>query len=82
MTDDISRHRDLQISEHVLRMHRYLAPGAEEGAPVRENMHQSLSVGTEDENNTEKETVVLKNSTLYFTQDWQKLRKSRKTLKF
>ncbi|RKP13630.1 MCM2/3/5 family-domain-containing protein [Piptocephalis cylindrospora] len=28
--------RDRQISNHVLRMHRYLAPGAEEGSPVQE----------------------------------------------
>ena len=33
MTDDIDQQRDRAISEHVLRMHRYQQPGAEEGAP-------------------------------------------------
>ncbi len=33
--------RDRQISEHVLRMHRYRPPGTEEGAPVREQAHQT-----------------------------------------
>lgn len=58
VTDDVNLNRDLQISEHVLRMHRYLAPGAEEGAPVRENVTQSLSVGEKNDDANEKETVV------------------------
>lgn len=58
VTDNVNRSRDLQISEHVLRMHRYLAPGAEEGAPVRENVTQSLAVGEDGEEDTEKESVV------------------------
>ncbi|KAI9279640.1 MCM2/3/5 family-domain-containing protein [Sporodiniella umbellata] len=33
VVDDI---RDKQISEHVLRMHRYVKPGSEEGAPITE----------------------------------------------
>ena len=45
VTDDIEDARDRQISEHVLRMHRYTQPGAEEGAPVREQANQSLAVG-------------------------------------
>lgn len=48
VTDDVNDTRDRQISEHVLRMHRYLAPGAEEGAPVRENQQQNLSVGDQE----------------------------------
>ncbi|KAI9707021.1 MAG: MCM DNA helicase complex subunit [Bogoriella megaspora] len=43
--DEIDDARDRQISEHVLRMHRYRQPGTEEGAPVREQVQQTLSVG-------------------------------------
>ncbi|KAK3630227.1 MCM DNA helicase complex subunit [Elasticomyces elasticus] len=49
VTDDIEDVRDRQISEHVLRMHRYRQPGTEEGAPVREQLHQNLGVGLEGE---------------------------------
>jgi DNA replication licensing factor MCM3 len=31
VTDDVDEQRDRMISEHVLRMHRYLQPGVEEG---------------------------------------------------
>jgi len=48
VTDDVDDMKDRQISEHVLKMHRYLTPGMEEGAPVREDQQQSLSVGGED----------------------------------
>lgn len=48
VTDDIDDFRDRQISEHVLRMHRYRQPGTEEGAPVREQEHQTLGVGLDD----------------------------------
>lgn len=33
VTDDTDEQRDRMISEHVLRMHRYLQPGVEEGKP-------------------------------------------------
>ncbi|KAK4990970.1 MCM DNA helicase complex subunit [Elasticomyces elasticus] len=49
VTDDIEDVRDRQVSEHVLRMHRYRQPGTEEGAPVREQQFQTLGVGLEDE---------------------------------
>jgi DNA replication licensing factor MCM3 len=45
VTDDVSDERDRMISEHVLRMHRYQAPGAEPGQPIREDHIQSLEVG-------------------------------------
>ncbi|ANB14165.1 MCM DNA helicase complex subunit MCM3 [Sugiyamaella lignohabitans] len=45
VTDEIDDARDRAISEHVLRMHRYLAPGSEEGVPIRDNSGQNLSVG-------------------------------------
>ena len=52
VTDDIDDVRDRQISEHVLRMHRYRQPGTEEGAPVREQATQSLGVGLETPGST------------------------------
>ncbi|CAI7638913.1 unnamed protein product [Penicillium discolor] len=48
VTDDIEDAHDRIISEHVLRMHRYRQPGTEEGAPVREQLNQTLGVGGED----------------------------------
>ena len=32
------------IADHVLRMHRYLPPGVEEGTPIFDNSVQSLSI--------------------------------------
>ncbi|KUI68209.1 DNA replication licensing factor mcm3 [Cytospora mali] len=58
VTDDIEDTRDRQVSEHVLRMHRYRRAGTEEGAPVRENTQQSLSVGGQAQNDTQKPTEV------------------------
>lgn len=58
VTDDIDDFRDRQISEHVLRMHRYRQPGTEEGAPVREQAHQTLSVGLDRDQETNQETQV------------------------
>ncbi|KAH8924038.1 MCM-domain-containing protein [Atractiella rhizophila] len=47
MTDDVDEARDRMISEHVLRMHRYLQPGVAEGTPAVDSLEQNLSVGTE-----------------------------------
>lgn len=58
VTDDIEDARDRQISEHVLRMHRYRQPGTEEGAPVREQAHQTLGVGAEQEADADRPTDV------------------------
>ncbi len=58
VTDDIDDFRDRQISEHVLRMHRYRQPGTEEGAPVREQPSQMLGVGLEDEQDANQPTNV------------------------
>lgn len=33
VTDDSDEKRDRMVSEHVLRMHRYMQPGLEEGKP-------------------------------------------------
>jgi DNA replication licensing factor MCM3 len=48
------------ISEHVLRMHRYLQPGLEEGTPALDVMEQNLSVGadTTEESVSRLETAV------------------------
>ena len=44
VTDDVDEGRDRQIADHVLRMHRYLPPGVEEGTPVIDSLSQQLSV--------------------------------------
>lgn len=58
VTDDIEDVRDRQVSEHVLRMHRYRQPGTEEGAPVREQQNQTLGVGLEEEADANKPSEV------------------------
>ena len=58
VTDDIDDFRDRQISEHVLRMHRYRQPGTEEGAPVREQASQTLGVGLDGEQDANRDTQV------------------------
>lgn len=44
VTDDVDEKKDRRIAEHVLRMHRYLPPGIEEGTPITDNLTQSLAV--------------------------------------
>ncbi|KAI0144292.1 MCM2/3/5 family-domain-containing protein [Xylariaceae sp. FL1272] len=58
VTDDIEDSRDRQISEHVLRMHRYRQPGTDEGAPIRENTSQALGVALQSQDATQKPTDV------------------------
>ncbi|KZM25698.1 DNA helicase [Ascochyta rabiei] len=58
VTDDIEDARDRQISEHVLRMHRYRQPGTEEGAPVREDGAQLLGVGLDTDADANRPTEV------------------------
>jgi DNA replication licensing factor MCM3 len=58
VTDDVDEQRDRFISEHVLRMHRYVQPGLEEGAPALDNLEQNLSVGTETLAEGAQETPV------------------------
>ncbi|KAJ5219171.1 DNA replication licensing factor mcm3 [Penicillium cinerascens] len=58
VTDDIEDAKDRTISEHVLRMHRYRQPGTEEGAPVREQLNQTLGVGIEDRQDANQPTEV------------------------
>ncbi|KAK4640595.1 MCM DNA helicase complex subunit [Podospora bellae-mahoneyi] len=58
VTDDIEDTRDRQVSEHVLRMHRYRQPGTEEGAPVRENAGQALNVALNQQADVQRPTDV------------------------
>lgn len=58
VTDDIEDSRDRMVSEHVLRMHGYRQPGTEEGAPVREQGNQSLGVGLDDNQDSNRPTEV------------------------
>ncbi|ORY32621.1 MCM2/3/5 family-domain-containing protein [Naematelia encephala] len=58
VTDDTDEQRDRAISEHVLRMHRYLQPGVEEGQPPVENLVQHLDVGGEEAESRTTETPV------------------------
>ncbi|KAK0627712.1 MCM2/3/5 family-domain-containing protein [Immersiella caudata] len=58
VTDDIEDTRDRQVSEHVLRMHRYRQAGTEEGAPVRENTGQALNVALNQQADPNRPTDV------------------------
>ena len=58
VTDDIEDTRDRQVSEHVLRMHRYRHAGSEEGAPVREQTSQSLGVSADSQTGSQRPTEV------------------------
>jgi DNA replication licensing factor MCM3 len=58
VTDDIEDTRDRQVSEHVLRMHRYRQAGTEEGAPVRENAGQALNVALNQQADPNRPTDV------------------------
>lgn len=51
VTDDVNQAKDRTISEHVLRMHRFVAPGLAEGEPVRERGNVSLAAGMDDAEN-------------------------------
>ncbi|WFD30098.1 DNA helicase [Malassezia sp. CBS 17886] len=54
ITDDIDEQRDRLISEHVLRMHRYVQPGQPIGAPAKDSLDQVLDVaGPLDDVDTE-----------------------------
>lgn len=46
VTDDVDEQRDRMISEHVLRMHMYRQEGLEEGQPARDNLDQTLDMGS------------------------------------
>ncbi|KAJ2587224.1 MCM DNA helicase complex subunit, partial [Coemansia sp. RSA 1722] len=43
VTDSMDEARDRMISEHVLRMHRYVPPGVDVGQPIADLLDQGLS---------------------------------------
>ncbi|KAF9985321.1 MCM DNA helicase complex subunit [Modicella reniformis] len=49
VTDKPNDIRDRQISEHILRMHRYVPMGIEEGAPIPDTATQNLDCGDDEE---------------------------------
>ncbi|CCE89029.1 Piso0_001827 [Millerozyma farinosa CBS 7064] len=53
VTDDVIPTKDRIISEHVLRMHRFIPPGLVEGEPIKEKTNLTLAVG--DDSTNEKE---------------------------
>ncbi|KAF8559368.1 ATP dependent DNA helicase [Imleria badia] len=57
VTDDIDEERDRKIADHVLRLHRYLPPGIEEGTPVHDNLTQPLAIEGPGVAPIEQETV-------------------------
>lgn len=58
VTDDVNPTRDRIISEHVLRMHRFMPPGLMEGEPIREKSSVSLAVGEEEPDANESEKSI------------------------
>lgn len=58
VTDDINEEHDRKISEHVLRMHSYRQPGTEEGEPIREQAQQTLGVGLQEDQSSNKTAEV------------------------
>ncbi|EPQ61063.1 MCM-domain-containing protein [Gloeophyllum trabeum ATCC 11539] len=55
VTDDVDETRDRMIADHVLRMHRYLPPGVEEGTPIHDSLAQPLSVDNPSSGQAEAE---------------------------
>ncbi|OBA19155.1 MCM-domain-containing protein [Metschnikowia bicuspidata var. bicuspidata NRRL YB-4993] len=64
VTDDVNQAKDRTISEHVLRMHRFVAPGLAEGEPVRELGSVSLAAGVEEVDDGAEQPVFEKFNTL------------------
>jgi DNA replication licensing factor MCM3 len=58
VTDDVDEKRDRMISNHVLRMHRYLRPGHEEGKPVNDSLDQWIHVETPSSDPSPASTAV------------------------
>lgn len=48
VTDDVNQTKDRTVLEHVLRMHRFIAPGMAEGEVVRERGAVRLAAGFEE----------------------------------
>ncbi|KAJ7139718.1 ATP dependent DNA helicase [Mycena epipterygia] len=57
VTDDVEETRDRMIADHVLRLHRYLAPGVEEGTPTHDNLSQPLAMDGPDASSEDADAV-------------------------
>ncbi|KAJ7655238.1 ATP dependent DNA helicase [Mycena polygramma] len=57
VTDDVEETRDRMIADHVLRLHRYLPPGVEEGTPSHDNLSQPLSMDGPEPSSEEVDAV-------------------------
>lgn len=64
VTDDVNQAKDRTVSEHVLRMHRFIAPGMAEGEPVRERGAVSLATGMDNGDEDLEQPVFEKFNTL------------------
>ncbi|KAI8986928.1 MCM2/3/5 family-domain-containing protein [Pilobolus umbonatus] len=58
VTDTLDVVKDRQISEHVLRMHRFVKPGTEEGAPITEAVDDI--VGEDQDSHTDPDEIYEK----------------------
>lgn len=58
VTDETNDVRDRQLSEHVLRIHRYLPKGYIEGEPIRQFQNLSLNTGDDPDNHEDKENAT------------------------
>ena len=59
VTDETDEQRDRQISEHVLRMHRYLQPGVEEGQSLPLYMWTEADMQVDLQSRTSSRTWML-----------------------
>ncbi|KAJ3072880.1 MCM DNA helicase complex subunit, partial [Quaeritorhiza haematococci] len=57
VVDNLEETHNRSIAEHITRMHRYIPPGLEEGAPIRANMFQMYK-DTNEEDAENRETPV------------------------
>ncbi|CAG8643009.1 6166_t:CDS:10, partial [Ambispora gerdemannii] len=57
VTDEISEARDRMLSEHVLRMHRYMPPNLTAGTPISDIPSQSLYMGEEEKHPNAEEPI-------------------------
>ncbi|EGW32993.1 uncharacterized protein SPAPADRAFT_54957 [Spathaspora passalidarum NRRL Y-27907] len=82
VTDDVQPTKDRIISEHVLRMHRFIPPGLMEGEPIREKSSVTLAVGDDETNEQEllEQPIFEKfNALLHTGAQYSGDRKSKKT---
>ncbi|KAL6016470.1 MCM DNA helicase complex subunit [Candidozyma auris] len=64
VTDDVNQVKDRTVSEHVLRMHRFISAGLAEGEPVRERSVVSLATGEDPVDDSFEEPIFEKFNSL------------------